>query len=216
MNATTTRTERAQAEIATLKRREWKILLTQPDKRRRLGKRDAALLAVLLAGGLRVGEAVRLKIDEVEVEGPYTRIRTRTSKQKVRPGSPPPSRVVTLFPLAAKLLRDYIASAEPRFYLFEGRHHEHLSTSAARRAVKGYLKAIGRGDLRTHDLRHSFATEVIRTSRSVFIAAKLCGHSDCRTTQRYYGAWDSSDADAASLALTGAFASRPYRKTAAR
>jgi len=202
----------APREIAVLKRREWSRLFAQPDRRRTKGKRDAALLAVLLGAGLRVGECCRLTVEAVEVEHGYTRIRTRTSTQKVRAGARPPARVVTLFPLAAKLLNDYIRHAEPRYWLFSGHQGEHLSTRAANGIVKRYLRQIGRGDLHCHDLRHSFATEVIRTSRSIFVCAKLLGHADPRTTQGFYAAWDSSEADAASDLLGPVISPRKYKE----
>src|SRR5688572_24738422 len=79
--------EAAQFEIlegpSVLCPRELRALLQTPDQRTRLGKRDAALLAVLCLGGLRAGECASLVIRNVE-SGPngIVRLRFRTLKRR--------------------------------------------------------------------------------------------------------------------------------------
>jgi len=165
-------------------------LLRAPDRRTKLGKRDAALLSVLACGGLRLGECVRLTLDCVEL-GQRVRITTRTAKSRgLR------FRTVSLPSIAARLLRDWLAHSEPRLFVFEGRRHEALSTRQAGRIVRYYLAKIGRSDLRPHSLRHSVGAIVTRQS-GVWVAQKVLGHASPTTTSRFYSAFDVTDADIA-------------------
>lgn len=189
---------------AVLRPKEMRRLLATPDGRKRKGKRDKALLAVLSAG-LRVGEATRLTVNQVEQSGGRMRLIVKTSKSNGR------WRMVTLPPVAARALRDHLAEAEPHLFLFEGHRHEALTVRQAQRITCHYLQVIGRGDLHTHSLRHSFGALVTRATRSIYVAQQLLGHADPRTTARYYAAFEVSDADAAADAVAEAMSTR--RKT---
>jgi len=173
-----------------LRAKQLKALLRAPDLRQRRGRRDAALLAVLGCGGLRLGEACRLLVENVEL-GQRVRLTTRTAKSRgLR------FRTVSLPSIAARLLRDHLAHSEPRLFVFEGRRHEALSTRQAGRIVRYYLAKIGRSDLRPHSLRHSVGAIVTRQS-GIWVAQKVLGHASPTTTSRFYSAFDVTDADIA-------------------
>jgi integrase/recombinase XerC len=177
--------------------------MQRPDRRTRKGKRDAALLAVLAGGGLRVGEAVGLTVYDVESDGAKRlRLTFVTSKTRSRR-----LRTVTLPVWAASALRPWIGVLTSD-WLFPGNKGEHLSVRAAEKIVNSYLRAIGRGDLHTHSLRHTFGSMVTRETRSLFVAQKLLGHADPRTTSHYYSAFEVSDADRAAEVLSSALMRR--------
>jgi integrase len=203
------RTERAQPTIPVLKPREVRELLKLPDMRTRLGRRNGALLSVLVLGGLRVGEACRLNVQAIETEGGRTSITVKTSKQ--RSGSPARWRTVYLTPMGARLVRTYIDRDAPRWFLFPGRRNEPLSTSAARRVAKAYLLKLGRSDLHCHSLRHSFGSMVVKTTRNIWVAQHLLGHSSPAVTSRYYASFDPTDAIAAADALAAAISPRKFK-----
>lgn len=46
-------------------------------------------------------------------------------------------------------------------------------------------RAAGLDDVRMHDLRHSFASNLVNSGRSIYEVGKLLGHSQVKTTQRY-------------------------------
>lgn len=188
---------------AVLTHREVLELMNQPDRRTRKGKRDAALLAILAGGGLRVGECVRLTVYDVDKPGRgRMRLTFETSKSRRRR-----LRTVTLPDWAAGAVKTWLA-VNTSDWVFPGNRDEHLTTRAAEMIVNRYLNNIGRSDLHTHSLRHTFGSMVTRETRSLFVAQKLLGHADPRTTSHYYSAFEVSDADRAADALTVALGSR--------
>jgi len=183
---------------AVLKPDAVKALVAAPDCRTVKGRRDKALISVLVGAGLRVGECCRLTIGNVErSSGGRIRLTFRTSKAKDHP-----YRTVTLPTWAAKPVSDWIAYSKPALWLFAGQRGEHLSVAGAEKIVNRYLAEIGQSALTTHSLRHSFASIVVRETRSIFVAQKLLGHADPRTTAKYYSAFEVSDADNAADALS--------------
>ena len=191
---TTTTAIRTLSGPQVLRPKQVLALLRAPDRRTKLGKRDAALLSVLACGGLRLGECVRLTVDCVEL-GQRVRLTTRTAKSRgLR------FRTVSLPSIAARLLRDHLAHSEPRLFVFEGRRHEALSTRQAGRIVKAYLREIGCGWAHPHTLRHSYATILIHQSHDIWLTQKQLGHASVTTTNIYAHA-DPSDADRAATAI---------------
>ena len=192
---TTTTAIRTLSGPQVLRPKQVLALLRAPDRRTKLGKRDAALLSVLACGGLRLGECVRLTLDCVEL-GQRVRITTRTAKSRgLR------FRTVSLPSIAARLLRDHLAHSEPRLFVFEGRRHEALSTRQAGRIVTSYLRKIGRGDLHPHSLRHGVGAMITRATGSIFCAQSVLGHASPTTTAKFYACWAVEDADRASDAI---------------
>ncbi len=211
MNATEVRTRHVeQAAPAVLKPRQMRELVRAPDLRTRHGYRDAALLSILALGGLRIGECVRLTLDCLDfVASDKVRLTFRCSKSRV--GSPARYRTVTLTGRGAKTLRDYVERSALKLWLFEGRRGEHLSTRGANKIAKHYMREVGAGAYRVHDLRHSFASIVVRETRSIFTAQKLLGHASPATTARFYAAFEVSDSDNAADAVSSALARRQPR-----
>ena len=201
----TTRTAAPQGP-SILRPRDVKALLAAPDRRGRFGKRDSALLAVLLGSGARIGEAVQLTVENVEFASRRCRLTLRTSKQ--RSGSPAKWRCVTLPPMAAKLLRDWIDYARPRLFVFEGPRHEAISTRQGRRIVTRYLRQVGRTDLHCHSLRHTVGAMIVRSTGSIYSAQKVLGHSSPATTSAYYACFSVEDSDKVADALAGVWSPR--------
>lgn len=75
-------------------------------------------------------------------------------------------------------------------------------------------KAVGLGDVRIHDLRHSFASFLVNAGRSLYEVQRLLGHTQIKTTQRYAHLSHDTLLDATNsvnLALGGMFMSMPTR-----
>jgi site-specific recombinase XerD len=61
-----------------------------------------------------------------------------------------------------------------------GKPYKHIFT-----AWDTARKKAGLSDLRIHDLRHSFASALINSGRSLYEVQKILGHTQVKTTQRY-------------------------------
>jgi len=206
--ATVTRTETEDSDVPVLTVRQQRELLRGPDKRRRLGRRDACLLAIMVGTGARIGEVVRLRVQD-EAKGPNGSLllRLQTLKQRRRDGRVP-LRPVAILPPFVSPVRKYLASARPGFWFFEGRRGEHPSVRAAQDAILKHLRRV-RPDLRVHDLRHTAATDTLRASGGdVWITAKMLGHVDTRQVVRTYAHYLTKDALRAAEARAAALSNR--------
>src|SRR4051812_29914896 len=99
-----------------LRKREVGALLAAPDCRKPKGKRDRALLAVLIGGGLRVGEAVKLTVANVsDSTDDRLRLTFPTAKSRIVR-----YRTVTLPVWAAEPVAKWLAHERPTDWLFRG------------------------------------------------------------------------------------------------
>lgn len=175
-------------------------LLAAPDHRTRLGRRDRALLAVLLYGGLRIAEAVGLTSDNIHHEEGHTRL--------VFTGKGGKTRTVTLPEQAVKLLEMHRV-AQTSAFIFPGRGGlpdvtvGHLTTRAAYNAVVSASKKAGLPDwVHPHSTRHSYATLLLRKTHDIQLVQQVLGHADIRTTARFYIGHDPRAADRAAEAFS--------------
>lgn len=173
-----------------LGRNQLKKLLRSPDKRTRLGRRDAALLAILCGTGCRVGEAIRLRRQDVE-KLPNGRVLLTVRTLKRRDGH---RRRLALMPPFVRPVLKHLAATAPSYWLFGGRKGEHLSVRAAQDAVSKHLRHV-RPDLRVHDLCHTAITTLLRQSGGdVWLAVNLAGHETSRGIINIYGHYSVKDA----------------------
>ncbi len=184
--------------VQVLDKTEVTRLLNTPDLRTRHGKRNRALLAVMVLGGLRIAEATNLCYKDVVVQGKTTRL-TFTGKGGKR-------RTVTLPPKAAQALHEHMARSPEVVYVFQAHDTNRLaplSTRGARHAVTQCFKSAGLPDwVHPHSLRHTCATMILRaTGGDMRTAQRTLGHSNPATTAKYYDGWDSTDSDRAANAL---------------
>lgn len=178
---------------------EIKRLVAAPDARTRVGKKHAAILAVLTGAGLRLSEARQLRMSNLERDDGRIRLMFRTLKQRRVVW-----RTVTLPAWAITPLNRWLAYS--RFtsdaYIFPGKAHGSCMTlSGMERVVERHLAAIDRRDLHGHSLRHSYGAWVTKATRSIFVAQMLLGHASPVTTSKFYSVFEVSDADDAADAL---------------
>jgi len=161
-------------------------LLTAPDDSTPLGLRDRALLEVLYATGLRVGELVALKASECE----------NTSELRVI-GKGGRERVVLLGRPAQEAVQRYLAEGRPQLLsrepsgqdcgrLFLNNRGGALTDRSARRVVhKHVLRACAQHGIGPHALRHSFATHLLEAGADLRAVQELLGHASLTSTQIY-------------------------------
>jgi integrase/recombinase XerD len=158
-------------------------LLARPPRDDPRGLRDAAMLEVLYATGIRVSELVSLRLDSVDHRMGIVRVFGKGRKE----------RLVPLGEQALSVLEQYLQAARER--LLRGRRSESLFVTARGRPMsrqgfwknlKRYARAAGiQRNISPHKLRHSFATHLIERGADLRSVQALLGHADISTTEIY-------------------------------
>jgi integrase/recombinase XerD len=166
-----------------LTRAEVERLLQMPDTSTAIGKRDAALLELLYATGLRASELVELTLDSVNTVGGALKVRGKGGKE----------RLVPIGEIAAVQLEDYLSMGRAALvkrrhtpYLFVNRSAQGLTRQSLWKLVKKYaLQACLTKPISPHTLRHSFATHLLEGGADLRSLQHMLGHADISTTQIY-------------------------------
>ncbi len=151
---------------------------------------DAEAFRLLFYTGLRLGEVLTLRWEDVDLDGRMLFVQRGLSAGKERlPKGGRPRFVPLSTPAMAALARlrtraDFIASAD---YVLVNRVGRRLDGSALRRRYKRACAAASLRPVRLHGLRHAAGSLIARTSDVVFVRDFL-GHSKLSTTDRYVSA----------------------------
>lgn len=158
-------------------------LLSIPDPGKPLGARDAAMLELLYAAGLRVSELVNLQLHNINLEAGFVRVFGKGSKE----------RVVPIGLLATEKIKSYLENS--RNVLLKNRVSSYIFVARAANPItrQGFWKLLRRyGDLAhlnkkitPHSLRHSFATHLLEGGADLRAVQVMLGHVDISTTQIY-------------------------------
>ncbi len=136
------------------------------------------ILATIYSAGLRVSEASKLKIDDIDSENMQIIIRNSKSKK---------DRYGILSKKNLALLREYWKEYKPTEYLFEGAKD---GTSISERSIQKVFTASKidtgiRKKATVHTLRHSFATHLMEAGTDICHIQRLLGHTNIQTTTVY-------------------------------
>jgi site-specific recombinase XerD len=137
------------------------------------------LLLTAYAGGLRVSEACKLQVGDID---------SKRGVIHVRCGKRGKDRYVMLSQRLLVLLREYWRrSRPPGPYLFPGRKPERpITVHAVQLALKMAVIHLGlRKRVTPHSLRHAFATHLLENGTDVRVIQRLLGHASIRSTERY-------------------------------
>jgi integrase len=157
---------------------------------RRIDAQDAELFRLLFFTGLRLGEALTLRWDDVDLETRTIVVRRGLSADVEGIPKGRRFRIVPLARPAVDALRRLSGRGEflgPEDYVFANVWGRRLDGSAVRRRYKAACGAAGLRPLRLHALRHSAGSIVARTADPVFVRDML-GHAKLTTTDRYVSA----------------------------
>ena len=162
--------EEVEAIIDSVQREDW------------FGLRDKAILEVLYGCGLRVSEAVELKISGVYLDEGFLRVIGKGNKE----------RLVPLGEMAGDALRNYLdsrpapADAESDDILFLNRFGKRFSRVSMFNLVKKQALAAGiTKELSPHTFRHSFATHLVENGADLRVVQEMLGHESITTTEVY-------------------------------
>lgn len=161
-------------------------LFEAPDVAGEIGLRDRAILELMYASGLRVSEAVSLRIFDVDIDAG---ILTCTGKGNK-------TRKVPLGKSAVEWLKSYLVWRRKKEKveidnLFVSSLGKPLTRQIIHKLVSEYAGKCGLEDVSPHTLRHSFATHLLQHGADSRSVQAMLGHVDISTTQIYTHITDS-------------------------
>lgn len=147
--------------------------------------RNQAFLELVYGCGLRISEAAGLTLSSVSFAGGTVKVLGKGSKE----------RIVPAYPLALETLRRYLEEGRPQLAqkanageeaLFLSTRGNPMSSNALRLVFNQAKQQAGVPEHYTpHDLRHAFATDLLRGGADLRSVQELLGHSSLSTTQVY-------------------------------
>jgi integrase/recombinase XerD len=177
--------------------------------------RDRFLFAVLFDTGMRIGEALGLRHEDIAAAESQITVRPRVNDN----GARSKSRGSRTVPVSAELVRlyaDYLhleygdLDSDYVFVNLWGRPHGHPLTYAAVYDLVKRLRRRSGIDFDPHWYRHTAATRMLRDGVPIEVVSKLLGHADITTTAAVYGHLSAEDARK-SLEEAGWFTGRELR-----
>jgi integrase/recombinase XerD len=158
-------------------------LLKAPDRQTDTGVRDAAMLELLYAAGLRVSELLGLKLQDINLEACFARVFGKGAKERVVPFGTYARKSLTLYINHSRpsLLKNHASR-----FLFVARAGNPMSRQGFWKLIKRYtLKAGIHKNITPHTLRHSFASHLLEGGADLRAVQVMLGHVDISTTQIY-------------------------------
>jgi integrase/recombinase XerC len=145
--------------------------------------RNALVVELLYASGVRVGELVGLDVDDVDPARRLLRVLGKGRKERSIPFGVPAAAALTVWLTRG---RPVLAGAASGPALLLGVRGSRLDAREARRVVHGAMAATpGAPDIGPHGLRHSAATHVLEGGADLRSVQELLGHASLATTQVY-------------------------------
>jgi integrase/recombinase XerD len=137
-----------------------------------------AILTTIYSGGLRLGEATRLRVSDIDGE---------RMTILVQAGKGNKDRYTVLGQRNLEILRRYYKAYRPTEWLFPSKDPaQPLSGSSVQRVFKKALHQAGiKKKASVHTLRHCFATHLLESGTDLYHIQRLLGHTTAKTTSVY-------------------------------
>lgn len=174
--------------VTSLTRAEQEAMLAAPDRTTWLGRRDHAIILLLLQTGLRVSELRDLRCEDIVVTvGAHVRCRGKGRKERCTP----------LTREAVSVIKAWLVERAglPTEPAFPSRCSTVLSRDAVERLVTKYAEiaskacsCLGKKRISPHVLRHTTAVSLLQAGNDRSVIALWLGHESIETTQMYLDA----------------------------
>lgn len=157
-------------------------MLEGPDTSTAAGLRDRALMEIIYGAGLRVSEAVELKVHELDIDNEALRVTGKRGK----------TRWVPIPGETLAWIRRYLSSSRPTLVkkatdlVFLSDRGLPLIRQTAYKKMETYARRAGiEGDVGPHTLRHTYAVHLLKGGADLRAVQELLGHESIATTQVY-------------------------------
>jgi integrase/recombinase XerC len=193
-----------------LKQRQVEALLSRPGALDPVGLRDRAILELLYATGMRVGELCGLTLGDVDLHGDVARVHGKGGKERLVPFGEPAHQALRAYLAEGRAVmlpgarnrsspspaerasagnrpdaRDRPPAPGERA-LFFNRRHRPMTPRDVRGMIQRYRAGLGvPAETSPHTLRHSFATHLLEGGADLRSVQELLGHVALTTTQTY-------------------------------
>jgi integrase/recombinase XerD len=145
--------------------------------------RDAALLELLYATGLRVGEVTSLEMGGLRSDLGILRCVGKGSRERIVPVS---ARAIEAVARYVREERPRIVRLHDSRLIFVSRGAKPLGREVVRAMIQKYARLAGLpGKITPHTLRHSFATHMVQRGADLRIVQEILGHVKVETTEIY-------------------------------
>lgn len=146
-------------------------------------ERDLTMIELIYATGLRVSEAVGLRMNQLNLEAGYLTVMGKGSKERAVPiGTKARERILRY----AGEVRPLLLGRRASLYLFVSRAGRPLTTRAFQKRLRQTVLRTGvSGSMTPHTLRHAFATHLVEGGADLRAVQMMLGHADITTTQIY-------------------------------
>jgi len=135
------------------------------------------LISLIYAGGLRIGEALNLCLDD---------IRRKENLLYIRSAKGNKDRRVPLSAAMLKIIEEYWYAYRSEKYLFEGAVGVRYTYSSSQKLFQRAVRRSGiKISVTLHTLRHSYATHLLESGVGLRFIQELLGHSSPKTTMIY-------------------------------
>ncbi len=160
---------------------EQHLLLNQFNLRYITSHRNRTMISLLINTGLRLSEMTNLK---------WKNVNLMTGQVKVVEGKGMKDRILYIGDSIVEDLRSWkermFEDWEKSDYIFTSRTLKQLDGRAVQRMIKNYTAKAGiEKDITTHNLRHTYASDLLRDSKNIRCVQKALGHCSISTTQIY-------------------------------
>lgn len=142
-----------------------------------IGRRNTLLLELLYSSGIRISEALNIKIKDINMGDKSIRILGKGSKM----------RIVYFGEYAKEYLEEYLKARNSSLeYLFLNKNNTLLTRRGAEYIISNLVKtSLLKKKVTPHTFRHSYATEMLNNGADIRSVQELLGHSSLSTTGIY-------------------------------
>lgn len=162
---------------------ELEDLFDIPDMNTPLGQRNRLIIELLYATGIRVGELVNIKLDDIDLYNRIIRITGKGNKM----------RDIIFSDYCKKIMNIYLNDGYLKLlknkksdYLILNNHGDQITTRAIRYILNNIIKNTSlKKHVSPHTLRHTFATHMLEAGADLLTVQELLGHESLSTTQIY-------------------------------